>query len=212
MSDRLGIHLGVTDVLILLLIIMATVMGVMLLFSWPSTESELSGILLIFAAAGIVLLYHTHPPRQCRDVRTVEALRWDQSPFKAETNYVGSCHADGTDGYIVKVIDDYGSPLMVKMPPNHIIFLGTSTTETTLLRYDVTGWGRLISLSWAPRYVVLMNRDTISTGENDLAMKAVPVYYVGKKGISPELRWWLGSNDNAKLLGLAEAPPKETAR
>ena len=195
--------------LMLLLIAVLAVIGVLLLFSWSSTGSGLSGIALILTAAvAIAGLYYVHPKRQCRDVRTVESLVWDNSPFKASVNYVGQYRDDGKDGYVVKVIDDYGSPQMVKVWKNHLVFLGTSTTDATILRYDITGWGRMASTSWSPRYVVVMNSDIITTGENDLAMKGVPVYHVGKKGISPELKRWLGSNDNAKLLGLAEAPPE----
>lgn len=203
--------------LTLFLMILAFFFGFWLLFGsdWEVWTRLLGLILIIGGVFIFVLLVISRPPRVCGDVRTVEPLAWEKSPFgkwdegpNKGMNYVGSGAGDSGKDYVVKVIDDYGTPHMMKIPETHIAFLGTGTKDSTILRYDITPWGRIISLSWVSRYVVVVNDRFITSGENDLAMYDVPVFHMGKKGISPELKSWLGTTDNARLQGLAEATPE----
>src|ERR1035437_10234117 len=107
--------------LILLLMIVLAVLGCMMLFAWESAGRGLLGILQVVMAISLIfVLYYVHPARRCWDMRTVEALAWPKSPFKAEVNYVGSWTEDGNDGYVLKVIDDYGSPQMLKMSKYYV--------------------------------------------------------------------------------------------
>lgn len=198
---------------LIVLIVLILLGGYLLLFGMWGAVLRLFGLFMMLCGAAVIaLLYYVQPPRTCQNILSVEPLIWESSPFKADTNFVGDWQQDGFDYYAVKVIDDYGSPHMMKIKPCHIVFLGTTTKEVTLLRYDITGWGLMISLSWLPRYVLVMNSDIISTGENDLMLKGVPVYHFGKKGISPELKRRIGSDDDDRLLGLAEAPLQEVTQ
>ena len=174
-----------------------------------SVERHVCQGLCVIAAVALSLAgLIADTPRQCADMRALELLKWEQSPFRGHVNYVGSWErpGGGLNGVWVKVEEDSGERKFLALSAGQVTFVGTRTTRPALLRYDVTPLGRIWAISWQPRYVVTIHDSILATGENELLLSGMAVHHLADKGSYPALLQWIGEGDAGKLEQLVPQP------